>query len=143
MNYKAAAYGKLDTQVRVHSASPEQLIALMFEGAMKRLAEAEMHVRAGRFDKRSYSVNKAIAIIGGLQSSLNLEQGGEVAANLEALYDYMQRRLFRANVDNDPEIIQEVQRLLGTLRTAWDAMVAQRTGAGQGAAGSVGTEAHV
>lgn len=129
MNPKAMAYRRLDTEARVHAASPEQLITLMFDGALARLREARVHIEADRIDKRSAAINKAIAIIGGLQSSLDVQKGGEIATNLEALYDYMQRRLFRANIDSDIEGIDEVANLLGNIRGAWDIVTRQRAAA--------------
>lgn len=131
MNPKAMAYRKLDTEARVNSATPEQLISMMFEGAIARLREARVHIEAGRIDKRSTAINRAVAIIGGLQSSLDLEKGGDVAENLEALYDYMQRRLFRANIDSDAAGIDEVMGLIESIRGAWETVTTNRAAAPQ------------
>ena len=66
-----------------------------------------------------------INIIEGLQASLDHEQGGEIAGNLDALYEYMQRRMFRASADNDPQALIEVGDLIQTLREAWLAIAPQ------------------
>ena len=71
---------------------------------------------------KSQAINAVVDIVEGLQASLDHEQGGELAGNLEALYDYMQRRLFRANSDNDTDALREVGDLIATLRSAWVAI---------------------
>ncbi len=64
-------------------------------------------------------IGKAIAIITGLDSCLDREQGGDLAANLEAIYDYMNMRLLEANAENDIAKLEEVARLMGEIRSAW------------------------
>ena len=68
------------------------------------------------------SISKAIGIIGGLREGLNIEQGGEVAANLDSLYEYMTARLIEANVQNEVEPLDEVANLLRNVKTGWDAI---------------------
>ena len=95
---------------------------MLFDGVRDRLNQAIGSVERGDIATRSNSINSAVEIISGLQASLDFEQGGEIAANLEALYDYMQRRLFRANVDNDIAGLVEVADLVDTIRAAWSAI---------------------
>lgn len=118
----AAQYRQLNVQTSVASASPHQLIEMLFDGVRDRLNQAIGSVERGDIATRSNSINSAVEIISGLQASLDFEQGGEIAANLEALYDYMQRRLFRANVDNDIAGLVEVADLVDTIRAAWSAI---------------------
>ncbi len=115
----AKQYQKLDVQTAVADATPHQLIELMFDGARDRLNQALGYLDRGDVEGRNRSVNSVVDIVSGLQASLDHEEGGEIAANLESLYDYMQRRLYRANTDNDPEALKEVLDLLETLRSAW------------------------
>jgi flagellar protein FliS len=67
------------------------------------------------------NISKAIGILGGLRASLDLSQG-EIAKNLDRLYDYMERRLVEANLKNDETIIDEVSDLLRDVKSAWDAI---------------------
>lgn len=76
----------------------------------------------GDHEGRGRCIGETVSIVGGLQASLDQEKGGELAANLDALYDYMQRRLFRANADNDIAAIREVMDLVRTLQEAWSAI---------------------
>ena len=115
-------YKKLDVQTSVAEASSHQLIDMLFEGARDRSLQAIGYIDRGDMEKKSQAINAVVDIVAGLQASLDHEQGGELAGNLEALYDYMQRRLFRANSDNDAEALREVGDLIATLRSAWTAI---------------------
>ena len=72
------------------------------------------------YEGKSRSLGSAIAIIGALQDSLDLEKGGELAENLNRLYVYMTRRVFAAGVANDPEMLDEVASLVRTIKEGWD-----------------------
>ncbi|NOX52676.1 MAG: flagellar export chaperone FliS [Gammaproteobacteria bacterium] len=112
-------YQQLDVETAIEGANPHQLIEMLFRGARDRINQAQGSIERNDFEGRSRSINACIEIFSGLQASLDHEQGGDIAANLDGLYDYMQRRLFRANSDNDLNALLEVGDLLNTLRTAW------------------------
>ena len=122
MNSPAYQYRKLDVHTLVNSASPHKLVAMLFDGAISRLAQASGYAMRADHEGRSRCVNEAVSIVNGLQGSLDPDKGGELAGNLDALYAYMQRRLFRANADNDVAAIREVMDLLRTLQDAWSAI---------------------
>ncbi len=113
-------------QVRVHSgimdASPHRLIQMLMEGALERIAQAKGSMINKNIAGKGENIGKAIDIIGGLQSSLNKEAGGELAANLGNLYDYMVRRLLDANVRNEISILDEVAVLMTEIKIGWDNM---------------------
>jgi len=106
-------------QTDVTSRSPLELVVLLYDGALRFLGEA--HVAAARGDKpsRTRSVARAQAIIGELQGTLDMEQGGQVASDLDRLYTYMTSRLLDATARHDDAAIVEVQKLLGSMREAW------------------------
>jgi flagellar protein FliS len=95
---------------------------MLFEGALERLASAKGHLQRNEIASKGEQIGKAINIIGGLHDSLNLEAGGELARNLDVLYDYMQRRLLQANQKSDPAVLDEVAGLLRELKAGWDAI---------------------
>lgn len=95
---------------------------MLFEGASARLKKAAGCIAHGDINGRSMAITETVSIVSGLQASLDLDQGGNLAENLDALYDYMQRRLFRANADNDAGAVQEVLDLVVTLHQAWHAI---------------------
>jgi flagellar protein FliS len=112
-------YQSVGTQTSIVDADPHRLVQLLFEGATARIASAKGHIERKEYDKKSNQINSAINIIGGLQESLNFD-AGELAYNLEKLYDYMIRRLFEANVRNSGEMLDEVNGLLLQIKSAWD-----------------------
>jgi flagellar protein FliS len=121
--YQAAQqYSSLKTQTNVVDASPHRLIQMLFEGALERIAQAKGAMKQNQIARKGELISKAIQIVGGLQGSLNDKEGGTLAANLDSLYDYIVRRLIRANLDNDPNILDECGRLLGELKAGWDAI---------------------
>jgi flagellar secretion chaperone FliS len=116
----ANAYARVGVQTGVMGASPHRLIVMLYQGARQAIARARMHLLQGNIAERGKAISNAISIIqSGLQQSLNLEVGGEVAARLDALYTYMGRRLLEANVHQDEQMLVEVDRLLATLEEAW------------------------
>jgi flagellar protein FliS len=118
-----SAYARVGLETGVIAASPHKLILMLFEGARIALSSALIHMKNGEITSKGQAISKAIAIISsGLQASLDVEAGGELAQQLHALYDYMNRRLLQANLHNKPEYIEEVVRLLGELNEAWEAI---------------------
>lgn len=130
-----ASYQKVGREAEILGADPHRLIVLLFDGAEAALTKAQGCLSAQDVPGRSDALIKAIDIIAsGLSSSLNLEQGGDLALNLKALYDYMVSRLIHANIHQDANAIAEVQKLLGELASAWREMgETSRMQLGQGA----------
>lgn len=121
----ASAYAKVGVETGVSAASPHKLILMLFDGAIMTLGSAQRHMAEKSIAAKGQDISKAIEIItNGLRVSLNLEAGGELAERLDALYDYMTIRLLHANLHNDPAAIEEVSRLLGELRSAWEEIAA-------------------
>ncbi|TXI28007.1 MAG: flagellar export chaperone FliS [Aquipseudomonas alcaligenes] len=124
MNAMAALrqYQTVNTQAQVSDASPHRLIQMLMEGGLSRLAQAKGVMMYGQHAAKGELLSKAIGIIGGLRESLDLQQGGEIAANLDRLYEYMVSRLVEANIGNDVAIIDEVAELLRNVKSGWDAI---------------------
>ncbi len=121
--YAASAlrqYQKVNVQSQVMDASPHRLIQLLMEGGLTRLAQARGAMERGDVPGKGEAIGKAVAIIIGLREALNMEEGGELATNLNRLYEYMGRRLTEANRKNDPLLIEEVSNLLKELKAGWD-----------------------
>jgi len=147
------AYARVGLETGVIAASPHRLILMLFEGARVALSSTLVHMRSGETVAKGESLSKAISIISsGLQASLDVNAGGELAQQLNALYDYMSRRLLLANLHNKPEYVEEVARLLAELSEAWETIGTTTTGGDQltahatpsatpcaGAAGTTGT----
>jgi flagellar protein FliS len=116
----AKQYQKMDIQTSVADASPHQLIAMLMDGLISRLAMAKGFIGREDYEGKSRCLGSAITVIDALQNSLDMEVGGEIAENLDRLYLYMTRRVFAAGVANDVEIIDEVISLVKTIKEGWD-----------------------
>ncbi len=115
-----ASYKQIDAESDIRGADPIRLITLLFDGAEAALATAQAQLAANDLRGKSDSLTKAMAIIvEGLSASLSIEQGGELAERLKALYNYMVSRLIHANIHKDAAAITEVQQLLGEISGAW------------------------
>lgn len=118
-----AAYQQIGIESDVRGADPHRLIVLLFDGAESALVKAQAQIIEKDIEGKTSSINKAIEIIlDGLSASLDLNQGGELANNLKALYAYMVSRLVHANIHIDPIAISEVQKLLSEISGAWKEM---------------------
>ncbi|QKO39643.1 flagellar export chaperone FliS [Serratia marcescens] len=114
------AYAQVGLESGAMSASPHQLIVMLFDGALSALLRARILMNQGDIAGKGMALSKAINIIdNGLKSGLDPQQGGEIAENLAALYDYMKRRLMQANLHNDEAAIAEVVKLLENIADAW------------------------
>jgi len=124
MNAMAALkqYQTVNTHAQAMEASPHRLIQMLMEGGISRLAQAKGAMERNQTALKGELIGKAIGIIGGLREGLDLQQGGEVAANLDSLYEYMVARLVEANVQNEPDILDEVAALLRNVKAGWDAI---------------------
>ncbi len=115
-------YQSVNTQARVVDASPHRLIQMLMEGGLSRIAQARGAMERGQTALKGELIGKSIAIIAGLRESLDHQQGGELASNLDSLYEYMIARLTEANVSNEPELLEEVSVLLRNVKQGWDAI---------------------
>jgi flagellar protein FliS len=130
----AGAYQQVRTQGGIETADPHGLITMLMDGALERMRFARGCIATGNVAGKGEAISKALEIVGGLQSALNPEVKTPLVAQLDALYDYMSRRLLEANVHSDPEALDEVSRLLGQIRQSWVAIpVEARQVAGAGA----------
>lgn len=127
------AYAQVGIETSVVDANPHRLIAMLFEGARAAINMATVAIERGDVPAKLRAVDKAISIIGqGLQASLDHQRGGEIATQLNGLYDYMLRRLLVANANNDAAILAEVDKLLAPLQDAWLAIGKPAAVAGSG-----------
>ena len=113
-------YNQVDSYTGVSDADPHRLVQMLLEGALGKIAAVKGLMTRGDTVKKGEVIGQAISIIGGLRSSLDIASGGKFAANLDDLYEYMERRLVQANLKNDVAILDEVATLLREIKTAWD-----------------------
>ena len=107
---------------QVADIEPYRTVQMLLQGAMDRIAMAKGHMQRKEIRQKGEYISKAISIIDGLQSGLDRESGGAIAGNLEGLYDYMQRQLLKANLEDNLTILDEIAGLLANIKEAWDAI---------------------
>ncbi|MCQ4317184.1 flagella export chaperone FliS [Stutzerimonas zhaodongensis] len=122
MNAMAAMrqYQQVGVKAQVTEADPHRLIQMLMQGGLDRISQARGAMERGEFAEKGALLGKAIAIIGGLRDVLDKKAGGELADNLDKLYEYMSMRLFEANRNNDLKLLDEVSGLLAEVKEGWD-----------------------
>lgn len=128
MSYMVARGVNSYKQTEAQSRTPLELVTMLYDGALRFLGQAREAIERRDIAARREALNRALAIISELQSTLNMELGGEVAAELDRLYEYANLRLLDAAMKNDVTPIDEVRRIFEILRDGW-ATVAASNGA--------------
>jgi flagellar protein FliS len=113
-------YQRVGAVAAVSAADPHRLVQLMLENVLQRIAAARGHMARREVASKGEQVSKAITVVGALNASLNLEAGGEIAANLRVLYDYCCRRLALGNAQDDDSILEEVGTIIRRIKEGWD-----------------------
>ena len=119
-------------QTQVQSRTPLELVVMLYDGALVSLSSARAAIERRDIASRRDAIGRALAIISELQSTLNMEQGGEVAAQLDDLYEFASRRLLDATIKNEVTPVDEVTRVFTTLRDAWQTIAAAPVAAAAG-----------
>ena len=116
----AGAYARVGVESATMSASPHQLIVMLFDGAQSSIRAARIHMQAGNVAEKGKAISKALDIVNnGLLAALDTDKGGEIAERLGALYDYVVRLLLAANLHNDQESLDQAENLLNDIASAW------------------------
>ncbi len=121
-------YQQTGVESAVVYANPHRLAQILFENTLDSIAAAKRHISQGKMAKKAESITRALNIIEGLRINLDLERGGQIAANLDSLYEYVGMRLMHANLKSDPRILDEVASLLGEIKSGWDAIAGHADG---------------
>lgn len=123
LNYHAArSYRQVGTVTASFDASPHKLVEMLYTGALDHIASARGCLQRGETEMRLAHVGRALAILEHLRQTLDINAGGEMAKNLNKLYEYMCQRLAQANANADENALEEVLSLLRPIKAAWDAM---------------------
>ena len=124
-NSAVKQYSQVGVTTGIEQASPHRLIQMLMGGAIDRIAIAKGAMERKDTANKGAHISWAISIIDGMRASLDKNAGGEIAQNLDDLYDYMIRRLMRANMEDNPDLLDEVLSLLRSIKDAWDTLPKQ------------------
>lgn len=114
------AYKRVSVDSQLTSASPHRVIQMLMSGAIERLIQGKAAMQQGTIAVKGERLGKALDIIISLRSCLSMEDGGEIATNLDALYDFMIQQIYLANQENKPEPIDDVIDMLREIKSAWE-----------------------
>jgi len=115
-------YGKLLSQYKrsnIETAGKLDLVIMCYEKVILLLTQIKEHVREKDIDKKVPKFKKVLDIINELQSSLDMEKGGQIARNLDSLYSYIIKRLLEGDIRKDLSVYDESIRILTELKEAW------------------------
>ena len=108
-------------QNSVTTASPGELTLMLYNGCLKFLNRAKLAIADKNIEERNHYIQRSQAIIGELMSTLNMDM--EISKQMLPLYEYMNRRLTEANIQNDSAIIEEVDGLVTEFRDTWKEVI--------------------
>ncbi len=113
-------YSAIGVQTGVEDANAHRLILMLMNGALDKINTATGFIQRNDRPGKAQNISRAIAIIDGLRDSLDMEAGGEIAINLDNLYEYMTLRLSEANISDDVALLAEVHRLMSQIKNGWE-----------------------
>ena len=120
-NHRAIeSYGQVKVSTGVSKASSVELIQMLFDGLIESMSAAKGHIQHNNIAEKSKAIARASRIVLGLQGALDFEKGGELAKNLDELYNYVTRRLLHVNARNDLQALEEIYGLMREIRSAWE-----------------------
>lgn len=117
-----AQYKQASVHHGIEDATPHRLIQMLMDGVLTKVSAAKGHIARREAAEKGTAIGTAISIVDGLRISLDMEAGGELAHNLDDLYDYMSRCLLQANLRDDVAKLDEVAALMAQIKSAWDAI---------------------
>lgn len=121
-NYALKQYQHVSIETDILNADPYRLIQILLESAIEKLNIARSFIERNNVHDKGVAISFAISIIETLQASLNEQEGGEIAKNLNDLYTYMLEQLIQVNLHNDIKKLDEIIQLINTIKSGWDNM---------------------
>lgn len=114
------AYKKVSVDSQLSAASPHKVIQMLMAGAIERLIQGKAAMQQGSLAVKGERLGKALDIVISLRTCLSMDEGGDIAKNLDALYDFMIRQIALANQSNTSEPLDDVVEMLREIKSAWD-----------------------
>ncbi|QXO18287.1 MULTISPECIES: flagellar export chaperone FliS [Vibrio] len=113
------SYQQVDLDAQAAAATPHQLVVMLIDGLLDEVERVRGHIQMGRLAAKGTGINKCMNILIGLDSALDLDNGGELAQNLHQLYDFCQVELYQASVNNDVERLGAVESVMENIKQGW------------------------
>ena len=119
------AYKKVSIDSQLSAASPHKVIQMLMAGAIERLIQGKAAMQQGNIAVKGERLGKALDIVISLRTCLSMDDGGDIASNLDSLYDFMIRQISHANQNNESQPIDDVVDMLREIKSAWDQIPAE------------------
>ncbi|MGR6862145.1 flagellar export chaperone FliS [uncultured Aliivibrio sp.] len=119
------AYKKVSIDSQLSAASPHKVIQMLMAGAIERLIQGKAAMQQGNTAVKGERLGKALDIVISLRTCLSMDDGGDIASNLDSLYDFMIRQISQANQNNESQPIDDVVEMLREIKSAWDQIPAE------------------
>lgn len=113
------SYQQVDLDAQAAAATPHQLVVMLIDGLLDEIERVRGHIIANRLEQKGQGITKCMNILVGLDSALDDENGGEIAANLHQLYDFCQAELYQASVNNDVDKLENVEKVMTNIKEGW------------------------
>ncbi|MCL1140447.1 flagellar export chaperone FliS [Shewanella pneumatophori] len=113
------AYKQTSINARAAAANPHEMVRMLLDGLLEEIQRAAGFMQRKSFEEKGQSINKCLNIVHGLDSMLDLENGGEVATKLNQLYDYCSRQLVIASVENSTTALIPITKVITDVRSGW------------------------
>lgn len=113
------SYQQVDLNAQAAAATPHQLVVMLIDGLLDEVERIRGHLAEGRLAAKGTGISKCMNILIGLDSALDMENGGELAENLHQLYDFCQIELYQASVQKDVQRLTNVETVMGNIREGW------------------------
>lgn len=113
-----------ELEQKVDSVTPYEVISLLLEGALERVEQAQETLSKGDTQAAGELMGRLVGIVNGLRNSLDFDNGGEVAVNLDSLYEYITARILEAEAENGLEVLSEAGELLSQVKDGWQGIAA-------------------
>lgn len=114
------AYKKVSVDSQLSAASPHKIVQMLMAGAIERLIQGKAAMQQGNIPVKGERLGKALDIIISLRGCLSMDDGGDIARNLDQLYEFMISQITRANQSNETQPIDDVVDILREIKSAWD-----------------------
>lgn len=119
------AYKKVSVDSQLSAASPHKVVQMLMAGAIERLIQGKAAMQAGNIPVKGERLGKALDIIISLRGCLSMDDGGDIAKNLDQLYEFMIGQITIANQQNNPEPLDDVIDIVREIKSAWDQIPAE------------------
>ena len=110
---------------QISTASSVQVVVLLYDGAISSMKLAQEGIVALNFHDKARFLDRALRVVGELSASLNMEEGGVIAKDLQRVYEYIQFEVTQANLKNEPGPLEGPIRCMSAIRESWQELAIQ------------------